>query len=153
MASRNLEVYQREKTRLIMQYTPTSFFVSTWLGSVMNLKLYSMCTSCIAFWVVALPNPTWGSWFQWVCMQLVLTMFTATWGYFLAAICGSAYRAMIVHVIISFAFLISSGAIVDIGDHKNLFLEIISYFSPLRFCTEKFQRTIMESNNEADIDA
>jgi len=63
MSIKSTELFRREKLVLKMKYSPSSFFLSHWMSSLMNLKMYGVVSSTISFWIIALPNPTVGTWF------------------------------------------------------------------------------------------
>jgi hypothetical protein len=80
MTIKAVEIYEREKRVLKYRYSPTAFFLGHWFSSFMSLKIYGVASSTISFWVLALPKPTGLNWFNFVCMELVLTMNCACFG-------------------------------------------------------------------------
>lgn len=80
MTMRAFALLEREKKVLKVRYSSHSYFLGHWFSSFMALKLYGVMASTISFWVLCLPKPTFLNWFNFVCMELVLTMNAACFG-------------------------------------------------------------------------
>jgi hypothetical protein len=80
LTMKSTKLFLREKHTLKMKYSSSSFFLAHWFSSFMAMKLYSVTTSTLSFWFIAMPKRTLWNWFQFVCMELVLTMCAASWG-------------------------------------------------------------------------
>jgi len=146
MTAETTRTFIHEMQVLNMQYSAHSFFLATWFSSIMNVKMYPVTVSSIIFWFVAWPNPRWYEWFQFVCMYLVMTMMSASWGQMLAII-FTKRTALLIHFYTTMVFIICSGAVIDVTQTNNVFIVLMRQFSPLRFSTEWMLRQIMDSND------
>lgn len=135
MTSETTKVFANEQQSLKMKYSAHSFFHATWFAGVLNLKLYSVPVSSVAFWFIALPSPTWWNWFQYVCIHLVLTICAVSWGQLLG-VAFSKKTAFAIHFYVTMFFIITSGAVINIPASQNPVLKHLNNFSPLRFSTE-----------------
>ena len=114
--------FKHEMQVLDMQYSAHSFFLATWFSSIMNIKVYPVTVSSIIFWFLAWPSPTWWNWFQFVCIYLVLTMMSASWGQMLGII-FSKRTALLIHFYMTMVFIITSGAVISITETTNPFIK------------------------------
>lgn len=152
MTIRSMELFEREKKVLRMRYSTSSFFLAHWFSSFMALKIYGVVSCTIAFWIIALPKPKGLPWFNFFCMELVLTMCAISLGQMLGIIFKSTKRALIVLYFITLYSIICSGSLMNIKTSTNVFFTHMSHFSPLRFATEEMMRQIMESNEHPNTD-
>lgn len=119
-------IFRHEMQTLKMKYSAHSFFLATWFSSLMGVKLYPVTVSSIAFWFVAMPSLSWYNWFQYVCMYLVLTMMSASYGQMLGIIFKSKRTALMVHFYFTMYAIACSGAIINIEDTSNPMLNILA---------------------------
>lgn len=74
MTIKAVRLFEREKREQKMKYSPSSFFLAHWFSSFMSLKIYGVVSCTISFWFIALPKLQGIKWFNFFCMELVLTM-------------------------------------------------------------------------------
>ena len=131
-------------------YGVTAYYLAFFTSTVSLIALYPILVTLTAFYWYGLDDSSFGAMLAWMGIMTATAFAGSFWGFSLGTFMKNDVTASQINILFIIMFSFGAGLFANTGQGVNFVVQMITYISPMRYCTELLTARVLEDKPGSD---
>lgn len=125
-------------------YSVTAYYLAFFTSTVSLTVLYPVLVTLTAFYWFGMDDSSFGAMLAWMGIMTATAFAGGFWGFTLGTFMKNDVTASQINILFIIMFSFGAGLFANTGQGVNFVVQMITYISPMRYCTELLTSRVLE---------